>query len=281
MKDKIWNKIWNFVLLARPFQWHKNIFVFAPVFFSFSFETQKLIKVFLAFLSFVLVSSSAYSINDVIDFEKDRAHPVKRKRPVASQKISKNEALTFSLLLFIISLILGYISHTLFIIVAYFLLNILYSLFFKGVEPLGIFSVAFGFVLRVFAGGLAAKITPSSWLITSTFFISLFISSMKREAEEKEHSKIYEHIGVISATLTIIFYTLYIIFERKSFFLLISIIPVMFGIIRYYIISEEKKGKDPSLLIVDPQMLIAAFIWILMFILDNILPDLRAIDFSR
>jgi len=281
MKDKIWNKIWNFVLLARPFQWHKNIFVFAPVFFSFSFETQKLVKVFLAFLSFVLISSSAYSINDIIDSEKDRTHPVKSKRPVASQKISKNEALTFALLLFIISLIIGYVSHTLFIIVAYFLLNILYSLFFKGVEPLGIFSVAFGFVLRVFAGGLAAKITPSSWLITSTFFISLFISSMKREAEEKEHSKIYEHIGVISATLTIIFYTLYIIFERKSFFLLISIIPVMFGIIRYYIISEEKKGKDPSLLIVDPQMLIAAFIWVVMFVLDSIFPDLRTIDFSR
>jgi hypothetical protein len=274
-------KFWNFVLLARPFQWHKNIFVFAPVFFSFSFETQKLIKVFLAFLSFVLVSSSAYSINDIIDSEKDRAHPVKSKRPVASQKISKNEALTFALLLFIISLIVGYVSHTLFIIVAYFLLNILYSLFFKGMEPLGIFSVAFGFVLRVFAGGLAAKITPSSWLITSTFFISLFISSMKREAEEKEHSKIYEHIGVISATLTIIFYTLYIIFERKSFFLLISIIPVMFGIIRYYIISEEQKGKDPSLLIVDPQILIAAFIWVVMFVLDSILPDLRTIDFSR
>jgi 4-hydroxybenzoate polyprenyltransferase len=281
MKDKIWGKIWNFVLLARPFQWHKNIFVFAPVFFSFSFEIQKLVKVFLAFLSFVLISSSAYSINDIIDSEKDRTHPIKSKRPVASQKISKNEALTFALLLFIISLIIGYVSHTLFIIVAYFLLNILYSLFFKGIEPLGIFSVAFGFVLRVIAGGLAAKITPSSWLITSTFFISLFISSMKREAEEKEHSKIYEHIGVISATLTIIFYTLYIIFERKSFFLLISIIPVMFGIIRYYIISEEKKGKDPSLLIVDPQMLIAAFIWILMFVLDSILPDLRTIDFSR
>jgi 4-hydroxybenzoate polyprenyltransferase len=281
MKDKIWSKIWNFVLLARPFQWHKNIFVFAPVFFSFSFETQKLVKVFLAFLSFVLISSSAYSINDIIDSEKDRTHPVKSKRPVASQKISKNEALTFALLLFIISLIIGYVSHTLFIIVAYFLLNILYSLFFKGVEPLGIFSVAFGFVLRVFAGGLAAKITPSSWLITSTFFISLFISSMKREAEEKEHSKIYEHIGVISATLTIIFYTLYIIFERRSFFLLISIIPVMFGIIRYYIISEEQKGKDPSLLIVDPQILIAAFIWVVMFVLDSILPDLRTIDFSR
>ena len=274
-------KFWNFVLLARPFQWHKNIFVFAPVFFSFSFETQKLIKVFLAFLSFVLVSSSAYSINDIIDSEKDRAHPVKSKRPVASQKISKNEALTFALLLFIISLIVGYVSHTLFIIAAYFLLNILYSLFFKGMEPLGIFSVAFGFVLRVFAGGLAAKITPSSRLTTTTFFISLFISSMKREAEEKEHSKIYEHIGVISATLTIIFYTLYIIFERKSFFLLISIIPVMFGIIRYYIISEEQKGKDPSLLIVDPQILIAAFIWVVMFVLDSIFPDLRTIDFSR
>ncbi|MFZ8802502.1 MAG: UbiA prenyltransferase family protein [Candidatus Calescibacterium sp.] len=281
MKDKIWGKIWNFVLLARPFQWHKNIFVFAPVFFSFSFEIQKLIKVFWAFLSFVLVSSSVYSINDIIDLEKDRAHPIKSKRPLASQKISKNEALTFALLLFIISLIIGYVSHTLSIIVAYFLLNILYSLFFKGVEPLGIFSVAFGFVLRVFAGGLAAKITPSSWLITSTFFISLFISSMKREAEEKEHSKIYEHIGVISATLTIIFYTLYIIFERRSFFLLISIIPVMFGIIRYYIISEEQKGKDPSLLIVDPQILIAAFIWVVMFVLDSIFPDLRTIDFSR
>ncbi|MDT7907254.1 MAG: UbiA prenyltransferase family protein [Candidatus Calescibacterium sp.] len=281
MKDKIWGKIWNFVLLARPFQWQKNIFVFAPVFFSFSFEIQKLIKVFWAFLSFVLVSSSVYSINDIIDLEKDRAHPIKSKRPVASQKISKNEALTFALLLFIISLIIGYVSHTLSIIVAYFLLNILYSLFFKGIEPLGIFSVAFGFVLRVFAGGLAAKITPSSWLTTSTFFISLFISSMKREAEEKEHSKIYEHIGVISATLTIIFYTLYIIFERRSFFLLISIIPVMFGIIRYYIISEEQKGKDPSLLIVDPQILIAAFIWGVMFVLDSIFPDLRTIDFSR
>jgi hypothetical protein len=98
---------------------------------------------------------------------------------------------------------------------------------------------------------------------------------MKREAEEREHSKIYEHIGVISATLTIIFYTLYIVLERKSFFLLISIIPVMFGIIRYYIISEERKGKDPSLLITDYQILISVFLWILIFVLHTIFPQLE------
>jgi 4-hydroxybenzoate polyprenyltransferase len=268
-------KFWSFLILARPFQWHKNIFVFAPIFFAFSFETQKLMKVFLAFLSFVLISSSVYSINDVIDFERDRLHPTKRNRPVASLKVSKNEALIFALFLLLISLIVSYISSTLPIIILYFLLNILYSLFLKGAEPLGIFSVAFGFVLRVIAGGLSAKITPSSWLITSTFFISLFISSMKREAEEGEHSKIYEHIGVISATLTIIFYTLYIVLERKSFFLLISIIPVMFGIIRYYIISEERKGKDPSLLIIDYQILISVFLWILIFVLHTIFPQLE------
>ena len=257
--------------LIRPYQWHKNVFVLAPVFFSFKFDANTLYNVFVALCSFVLISSAAYSINDVFDVEKDKLHPVKKNRPVASGLISTKTALFVSFVLLAISLFLAIHVGIVHVILTYFLLNILYSIYLKDKKPIDIFIVSSGFVFRVIAGGMSCGIPPSSWLLMTTFFIAMFISSMKREAEYSNHSKIYEHVGVISATLTIIFYTMYIILERKESFLIVSVFPVMFGIIRYYIISEENKGKDPSLLLLDKQIIASGVLWVVIFLVSHYL----------
>jgi 4-hydroxybenzoate polyprenyltransferase len=269
------NKVLEFLKLSRPFQWHKNVFVLAPLFFSFSFSKEKILKSLIAFICFVLASSSVYSLNDVIDYEKDKNHPVKKNRPVASGTISKKEAILFSSSLLMLSLIIADNIYIKTVIVIYFLLNVIYSLGIKGNTPADIIIVSLGFVIRVIAGGIAISIKPSSWLITCTFFVSLFISAMKREAETPGHSKIYETIGLISATLTIIFFTMYVVVERESYFLLISIIPVVFGIIRYYIVAEQNKGKDPSLLVVDKQIIGAVILWIIIFVVESIFHPLE------
>ena len=257
--------------LLRPYQWHKNVFVLAPIFFSFRFDVDTIYNVFVALCSFVLISSAAYSINDVFDVEKDKLHPVKKNRPVASGLISTKTALFVSFVLLAMALLLAIHVGIVHVILTYFLLNILYSIYLKDKKPIDIFIVSSGFVFRVIAGGMSCGIPPSSWLLMTTFFIAMFISSMKREAEYSNHSKIYEHVGVISATLTIIFYTMYIILERKESFLIVSVFPVMFGIIRYYIISEENKGKDPSLLLLDKQIIASGVLWVVIFLVSHYL----------
>ncbi|GBD03131.1 Decaprenyl-phosphate phosphoribosyltransferase [bacterium HR19] len=269
------SKILVFLKLSRPFQWHKNVFVLAPLFFSFSFSKEKILKSLITLICFIFASSSVYSLNDVIDYEKDKNHPVKKNRPVASGTISKKEAILFSSSLLLLSLAIADNIYIKAVIMIYFLLNVVYSLRIKGNTPADIIIISLGFVIRVLAGGIAISVKPSSWLITCTFFVSLFISAMKREAETQEQSKIYETIGLISATLTIIFFTMYVVVERESYFLLLSIIPVVFGIIRYYIVAEQNKGKDPSLLVVDKQIIGAVILWIIIFVVESIFHPLE------
>ncbi len=260
-------KIYAFFMLSRPYQWHKNVFVFAPLFFSGDFSPHSIFLASITFLSFVFASASVYAFNDVIDLEEDKNHPLKRSRPIASGALSKKEGLIFSFLLFIPPLILASYAKVAYLLILYFVLNIIYSLLIKNKKPADIIFISFGFVIRVFAGGKSIDVKPSDWLITSTFFIAMFISSMKKEAESPQHSKVYEHIGVISAALTLVFYTMYIMFEKKNLLLLISILPVVFGIMRYYIVAEENRGNDPSKLLLDKQIILTVLIWFIIFLL--------------
>lgn len=263
-------KFFSLIKLMRPYQWHKNIFVLAPPFFALKFTADTIYSISIATLSFILISSASYSLNDVFDAERDRKHPIKRNRPIASGAISYKTAVFLSIILALLSFILSLLVGISYIILIYFLLNLIYSIYLKDKKPIDVFVVSLGFVLRVIAGGIASGVEPSSWLIMTTFFIAMFISAIKREAEYENHSKIYEHIGVISATLTIMFYTMYVVLERKDTFLILSIFPVMFGIIRYYVLSEEYKGKDPSLLLIDKQIIISGIIYLIIFILSNL-----------
>jgi len=172
--------------LIRTHQWVKNLFVFVPLMFSMHlFEWNYLSNTILAFLIFCLASSAIYVINDIADIESDRAHPVKKNRPLPAGDISVPIAIIIaSLLLVIVFLSMMYFNYKFILMVVGFVaLNVLYSFWMKNIVILDVFSIAAGFSIRVLAGAFAIQVPISSWLILTTMFISLFLGVMKRRSE--------------------------------------------------------------------------------------------------
>jgi len=149
------------------------------------FEWNYLSNTILAFLIFCLASSAIYVINDIADIESDRAHPVKKNRPLPAGDISVPIAIIIaSLLLVIVFLSMMYFNYKFILMVVGFVaLNVLYSFWMKNIVILDVFSIAAGFSIRVLAGAFAIQVPISSWLILTTMFISLFLGVMKRRSE--------------------------------------------------------------------------------------------------
>lgn len=276
--------------LYRIPQWIKNLFVFVPLIFSkHLFDTNYLVTSVLAFFAFCLTSSIVYVINDIVDAESDRLHPHKKDRPIAAGRISKSIAINSILGLFIILLL---IMRDLFnfqfvaAIAAYLLLNIVYTFFFKNIVLLDIFSIAAGFMIRVFAGAFVINVDISSWLILTTMFISLFLAIMKRRSElnlAENHEFIAtrkvlqfysqnftDQMATVASAGVIICYALYTVAERTvSIFhtdnLIYTTPFVVFGIFRYmFLVYMNKKGENTTeILITDPAMIINVLLYIL------------------
>ncbi len=178
--------LFKFLRLIRVHQWIKNVFVFIPLLFSLHlFDKDYLITTLLAFLVFCLASSAIYVINDLVDIESDRAHPVKKNRPLPSGAISQTAAIiTASLLLVIVFWLMMYFNiEFILLVVAFVVLNVLYSFWLKNLVLLDVFSIAAGFSIRVLAGAFVIQVPISSWLLLTTMFISLFLGVMKRRSE--------------------------------------------------------------------------------------------------
>jgi len=179
-------KLFKFLRLIRVHQWIKNVFVFIPLLFSLHlFNKDYFITTLLAFLVFCLASSAIYVINDLVDIESDRAHPVKKDRPLPSGAISQTAAIiTASVLLVLVFWLMMYFNKEfILLVVAFVVLNVLYSFWLKNVVLLDIFSIAAGFSIRVLAGAFVIQVPISSWLLLTTMFISLFLGVMKRRSE--------------------------------------------------------------------------------------------------
>ncbi len=180
--------LYQILRTARPRQWLKNFSLFAAPFFSgLLFSGDVLEKAIACFLVFCAVSSGAYFMNDIHDVEKDRLHPVKKNRPIASGKLPINLAWLIGLGLYVFSVLIAYLSlNTYFTlaVLAYILLQFSYSLYFRNVIILDSLVVATGFVLRVFAGGLGTDTSLSSWLALSTIGLSLLLAFGKRRSEK-------------------------------------------------------------------------------------------------
>lgn len=277
--------------LIRVHQWTKNLFVFAPLFFSGQFlQKEKFILSAFGFLCFCLAASSIYIVNDLFDAEKDKLHPTKKNRPIASGKISKPFAI--ALLLIFISAAFGvsfYISIELFTVIAvYFVLNLFYSFGLKQISLVDVFIVSIGFVLRVAAGGVLTDIPVSHWLYIMTFLLALFIALAKRRddvlilnqtgSEMRKSVKGYNlefissTISILCATL-IVSYLLYITspevvarFEGKHPY--ISTIFVILGVLRYLQITlvQENSGSPSKILLKDLFLQIVLVLWVLFFI---------------
>ncbi len=285
--------IQSYFKLLRVPQWIKNLFVFVPLLFSKNlFDHNYFTITFFGFIIFCLTSSTVYIINDIIDAEADKAHPVKKNRPIPSGKISRRNAFITASFLFLIILfaVINFEPRFYFSVAAYFLLNLLYSLKLKHIVLLDIFSIAAGFMIRVIAGAYIINVEISSWLLLTTMFISLFLAIMKRQSELKlinnvelnSTRKVLSHysfeftnqIATVAASGVIICYALYTVSSRTVTIFgtenLIYTTPfVVFGIFRYmYIVHVNQLGENTTeIMITDFPMIYNFILYILATIL--------------
>ena len=278
--------LWDVVESLRPAQWVKNGFVFAALIFSRNLtDRHALTLVGGAFLAFCAVSSAAYLLNDVLDAEEDRKHPLKRMRPVAAGRVSPRLAIGASLALALGGFVTAWeLDRRFFIVIAcYVVLNGLYSSVLKHVALVDVFVVAAGFVLRVLGGGTVIRVQISAWLIVCTTLLALFLALSKRRhelvllgvdaAEHRPNLVDYspyfldQLIAIVTAS-TVMSYALYTLSPdvRAKFpgkHLELTVPFVLFGIFRYlYLVHQREGGGNPTrLLLTDRVLLAVVLMW--------------------
>ena len=284
----------NIIKLLRPHQYIKNLFVFAPLFFSFSFIEKDIINTTIVFVLFSLIASSIYVLNDYMDIEEDKQHPKKKYRPLASGRVGKNTAKILIVLLSSASLISAYlINVNLFVVlVVYFILNIAYSLKLKHITIVDIFIIATGFVLRFFAGASVIENQLSMWIIILTFLLALFLAVAKRRDdvllafEGKETRKNIDgyNLEFVNATMVfmsgviVVSYILYtvsgeVLTRLHTQHLYLTAFFVILGIMRYMQITfvEGNSGSPTKLVLKDRFLQITIVLWLVsFFIIVNI-----------
>ncbi|HTT72471.1 MAG TPA: decaprenyl-phosphate phosphoribosyltransferase [Anaeromyxobacteraceae bacterium] len=259
------------VLVAmRPTQWLKNLAVaVAPVFALKATDPRAGLRVVMAFAAFSLLSSATYLVNDLADRERDRAHPDKRLRPVASGELPAGRAALCALALLGLGLFLALSLGETFLLTGagYLVLQAAYTVLLRGVAILDVFAIAGGFVLRVVAGAEAVHVPVSNWLYLTTLFLALFLALEKRRAElvrlageARSHRDILAEYSVelldqlvaVASTGTIVTYSLYTLapdtLQKFGTDRLRLTIPfVLFGVFRYLHLSRRRgAGGQPE-----------------------------------
>ena len=277
----------QFFLALRPWQWIKNLFIFLPLIFGGKLLVfpANLMTV-LACILFSLAAGVSYLVNDIIDAEKDKLHPTKSNRPVASGKVSKKNAAITALILGVISIVLSFKLNINFgwVVVLYLIFNLIYSVFLKDIVIIDVFCIGGFFLLRIMAGSAVTGIELSHWILIMTVLLALFLGFNKRRQELKlleDKAKphrfvltkyslyfIDQMITVITSSL-IIAYMLYAVdaktvseFGTRN--LMYSVPFVYYGIFRYlYLIHKVKIEGDPTLVLLsDKMMQINIVLWI-------------------
>lgn len=261
------------VKIIRPQQWVKNLFVFIPMFFGGSLlDTTDIISSIVTFIAFSLTASSVYCFNDIIDAEADRRHPVKCHRPIASGAVSRAQGY----MLMATTLAVGMAATQLLpqcrmevaaVIGCYYVLNLAYCTWLKHHAIIDVCTIAFGFVLRIIAGGVATEIVLSQWIVLMTFLLTLFLSLAKRrddvlrmeatgEAPRKNTVRynltFINQAITIAAAVTIVCYIMYtvspdVVSTYRTNHLYLTSIFVIIGLLRYLQIAMvDQKSGDPT-----------------------------------
>ena len=280
----------EYLKIIRIPHWIKNIFVFVPLIFSHNLTNEDyLIKVILGFIAFSLTSSIVYVFNDIVDVNQDKLHPVKKNRPLASGKLTRNNAIAaiVILIMLLIPFLCQLNSKFNYVLLVYAAINIAYSIRLKNIVILDLMIVAAGFMLRVLGGAYVIDVYVSNWLILTTLFLSLFLAVMKRKSEMrllnnnsetrlvlKEYTpEFINQISAITASGVIICYALYTVSSRtveifNSEALVYTTIFVVFGLFRYmYLVLKNNKGENviDTLLTDIPTIINSVFYLIVIF----------------
>jgi 4-hydroxybenzoate polyprenyltransferase len=273
--------------LMRTKQWIKNLFVLAPLLFSGRFVSlSSFSSALLALVAFCLVSSGVYVVNDLEDMHRDRAHPKKCQRPIASGRISRRIAVLLGVVLVCGGLLLSLFLGGLFFCLAglYLLLHFMYTFFWKKLVLLDVGCIALGFCIRIWAGAVVVGVLPSGWLQLCVFLLSLFLGFTKRRSEMRtlgdraeehrgalRHYTIYflDQLIMISATLAIVFYGLYtispdIVARVHGYWMIYSLVFVVYGVFRYlYLVHVVGKTEDvDEILLADFPLITSVLCWI-------------------
>ncbi len=265
------------IKLMRPKHWVKNGFVLAPLVFSKAFlEYHAVINSLLAVLLFCVASSATYISNDLYDIESDRRHIKKSKdRPLAAGTVSIPAA--FFVLFCLYAVIIGgwfVTPKVVTVIIGYLLLNLAYTFVLKHQPVMDIFTIAIGFVLRVYAGAVALDVPLSSWMFITTLCLALYLAAIKRRQELRQSGtdgrKVLEKYSLIlieryvemAATSTLIFYSMFVISAKPD--LVITVPLVLFGLFRYWFVVEtDDNGESPTdVLLADWQLLLTVALWV-------------------
>lgn len=287
----------NILKLIRPHQWLKNVFVLIPMFFGGSLLDPEDIRAsLLTFLAYSFVASSVYCFNDINDVEADRRHPVKCKRPLASGAVSMGTAWMLMALMFVLAALMtallgdrGHILKVGGVLLFYYILNICYCAKLKQYAIVDVCIVAFGFVLRVLAGGFATDITLSKWLVLMTFLLTLFLSFAKRRddvlrmnetGEPPRKNTIRYNLTfinqaiTITASVTLVCYIMYtvspeVVARLGSDQLYLTSVFVLLGLLRYMQITVvDKKSGDPTkIMLRDRFTQLVVVLWALTFLI--------------
>ena len=299
MSTTLW---WAILKSIRPTQWLKNVVLFAPLIFSgllFSLQDNGIpyaLTVFYAFVVFCILASSIYLINDIVDYEADRAHPFKSKRPIASGKLSIPIALFLSVLGIMLVFILSLALNTFFrvLVFTYLVLQILYSTKLKKVPIVDVGAIAAAFVIRVYAGATVGYIHLNSWFLLTVISAALFLAVGKRQSERtllsgtdnlgltrktlKRYSeRLLDQYTSIFATSTWLSYSLFtfqyqfirhdqnlsILYPnlpkvlRPEKLLMLTVPLAILGIMRYLqLIYEKNRGESPARVLVEDKVLL-------------------------
>lgn len=273
--------------LMRPYQWNKNLFVFAGVLFGGDLlHADTLLRAVGAFAAFSLTASAVYAINDLLDRERDRLHPVKRERPLAAGTVSPSAAVALAAMLLVVGFGVSWISSPQIFaaVCVYLILNAGYSLGLKHVVILDVFMIAAGFMLRLLAGTSGIGIPPSHWLLLCGMMVALFLGFAKRRSElassgdgasgqrrvlESYTPALLDVMIAVTVTSAVMTYGLYTMSAdtiriHGTGDLIYTVPFVLFGMFRYlFLLYRRTGGEDPSReLMGDHYIVGAAVLWL-------------------
>ena len=280
--------VWYLFQALRPQQWVKNGILLAGILFTLD-QRHPLgawLMVGLAVAVFCLLSSAIYLVNDLCDLERDRLHPRKRNRPLASGKVSPRVGVVTAAVLSVVSLRSAVVLDLQFGLVAltYFALTLAYSLHLKHQVILDVMSVAAGFLLRAVAGAVVIKVTISPWLVICTTLLALLLSLAKRrhelvalEDQAGSHRKILHEYteGMLDQMITIItastlmsyaLYTFYSPTAKGRPMLMLTLPLVIYGLLRFLYLVHRRapNGHNKVDVVEDRPLIVTALLWALL-----------------
>lgn len=293
--------LYAIIKTVRPRQWLKNLALFTPILLTgHIFDPSLFSATSWAFVAFCLLSSSNYIFNDVLDASKDRKHPFKKFRPIASGKLSKKLAILLSITFAILGLLISSSINQLFftLSILFIILEYLYSLFLKHVSVIDILTITVAYFIRVYAGEAASGYHLSVWLALAALSLALFLAIGKRRSEltliegfkgvlpqdtraslSHYSEKLLDTYTAMFANSTFITYALYTFLskpERRGFFfqnygefsadipdrkwMMITIPFVLFGIMRYMQLIYEGQGESPEKILTSDKPLLVTIL---------------------